>query len=99
MKTFLQGVLCIAFILAGARATAQTPGPTLIGNGVTYQDVHFGQKHGNTVDIFYSGGAANIPMDKLPPEFQKQLGYKPKKTAAVQKPAATKKTPEPKPLA
>lgn len=105
MKTFLNAILFGAFVLAGALAFGQRAGPTITIDGVTYTDVHFAEKHGDSVDIFHSTGVRSVPMEKLPPELQKQLGYRPKKTAPqpapAQKPAAPKsivqKTPAPTP--
>jgi hypothetical protein len=49
------------------------------------------------VVVFHSPGARGIPMEKLPPEVQKQLGYRPKKTPKRPAPEpAPAKAPEPK---
>jgi hypothetical protein len=99
MKTFLKAILFVALVFVGALAFGQQPGPSFTVDGVTYYDVHFGEKHGDSVDIFHSTGVRNIPLEKLPPEIQKQLGYRPKKTAVQQAPAqkpAAPKSPVPK---
>jgi hypothetical protein len=99
MKTFLRTILCMVFVVVGSLAFGQPARVSFTVDGVTYQDVHFGEKHGDSVDVFHSAGVRSIPMEKLPPEIQKQLGYRPKKAAkpqapvqkpTVEKPAAPK---------
>ena len=51
-------------------------------DGVTYEDVRFGQVRGNTVSIFYRGGVATVRIDRLPLNVQQELGYDPEKVKA-----------------
>lgn len=97
MKAFLRTILCAGVVFAGSWAFGQAPLRNLTVDGVTYYDVHFGEKHRDSVDIFHSTGARSIPLEKLPPEMQKQLGYRPKK--AAQRPAVVPKPATPKPVA
>jgi len=54
----------------------------LVVDGVTYSNVTFTSVSPTTVSIIHQTGAVIIPLDKLPPELQKQFNYDPKKAAA-----------------
>ena len=72
-------------------------------DGFTYKNSRFERVTTNTVTIFHSTGIATIPLAKLPPELQKQLGYDPVRLAeedAARKEAAARAEAEAKaPLA
>lgn len=88
--------MCAVVVLVATLAFGEGP-PTvnITVDGVTYQDVHFGQVRAGSVDVFHSQGVCSIPLEKLPPEIQKQLGYRPKKVA--KRPEPPQKPPEQKP--
>lgn len=53
-------------------------------DGTTYEEVRWGRVTLSTVTIFHKTGVATIPLEKLPPDLQKQFGYDPQKVAAFQ---------------
>ncbi len=56
----------------------------LVVDGVTYSNVTFKTATPTTVSIIHQTGAATLPLEKLPPEIQKQFDYSPKKAAQYQ---------------
>jgi hypothetical protein len=44
-------------------------------DGITYTNAHFGTTTPSSVTLLHSTGVATIPLEKLPPDLQKQLGY------------------------
>ncbi len=61
-------------VLANASETDALP-TTLSVDGTTYQDVRWGNVTPASVTIYHSTGVASIPLEKLSPQIQKQLGY------------------------
>jgi tetratricopeptide (TPR) repeat protein len=57
---------------------------TVIVDGVKYEHVRFEVANPVSVKIWHSTGIAVVPMEKLPKEFQKQLGYDAEKAAEWQ---------------
>ena len=68
-------------IFAAAIALAEDTNTTITIDGVTFENVRWGTVTPTTVSILHRTGAATIPLEKLPPELQKQFGYDPKKVA------------------
>jgi len=54
---------------------------TITIDGVTYDEVRWGAVTPSAVSLFHKTGVASIPLEKLPPELQQQLGYDAKKAA------------------
>jgi|GEM_PF-6738735 len=54
---------------------------TFTVDGVAYSNVTFGTVTPSSVTVFHSRGIVNLPLAKLPPELQKQLGYDAQKAA------------------
>ena len=75
-------ILCC---LAMHSAFAAESNLTLTVDSVTYSNVTFGTVTPSSVTIFYRTGIARIPLEKLPPELQKQFSYDPQKAADWQK--------------
>ncbi|HUJ09201.1 MAG TPA: hypothetical protein VL171_04180 [Verrucomicrobiae bacterium] len=48
-------------------------------DGFTYENVRWGRITPSTATIFHRTGVATIPLEKLPPEWRKKLGYDPVK--------------------
>ena len=94
-------IAALLYLFACASVMGQTNSLTI--DGFTYQDPRFERVTTNTVTIFHSTGIATIPLAKLPPELQKQLGYDPVRLAqedAAKREAAAKAEAEAKaPLA
>lgn len=63
-------------------AAAAETNITFTVDGVTYKDVRFKRSTPDTVTFFHSSGVAKVPLSKLPPELQKELGYDAEKAAA-----------------
>jgi len=74
-------ILPIAFLLytfAGVTSFADdtnTLPAKITVDGVTYEDVRWGTATPSAVTIFHKTGIASVPLAKLPPDLQKQLGY------------------------
>ena len=84
-------ILLICLLVATV-AFGQETNLSLTVDGVTYQNVRFQRVTPLAVTIFHSTGVATIPMEKLPAETQKQLGYSPEQAQhwkAAQQEAAT----------
>jgi len=100
MKGFLLPLLAVIVVLAAPLAVAvetnstdsastnQTASVstnvTVTVDGVKYERVRFERATPATVKIWHSTGIAVVPMAKLPPEIQQQLGYDPQKAAEWQ---------------
>jgi hypothetical protein len=54
---------------------------TLTVDGVSYEDVRWGNATPSAVTIFHRTGIARIPLEKLSPELQQKFGYDPEKAA------------------
>ena len=96
---FSDGTNLTNSISVTTNALAPTSAPlTLIIGGEKYENVRFGQTTPSTVKIFHSSGIMTVPIVKLPPEIQKQLGYDPQVAAqyqnAVQKQQASQRQAE-----
>lgn len=79
-------------LFAAAVAFAADTNLTITVDGVTYRNVRFQSTNEVSVTLFHSTGVATIPLKKLSPELQRQLGYDPQRAAlweaAQQKAAA-----------
>jgi len=82
MRGFRVAVLVSMFIAAASFAAETNTLPTTITvDGVTYSNIMWHNVTPATVSIMHATGAVSIPLDKLPPELQRQFGYDPKKAA------------------
>jgi hypothetical protein len=75
-------------LFAAASAFAAETNFTLTVDGITYTNAHFGATTPSSVTLFHSTGVATIPLEKLPPDLQKQLGYDPQRVAQQEAAAA-----------
>ena len=90
MKTALLAMMLCSLLALPVRADQSNL--ILIVDGVTYSNVTFTTATPTTVSIIHQTGAVIIPLEKLPPELQKQFNYDPKKAAEYQlapRPAAS----------
>jgi hypothetical protein len=78
MKQASVFLLCF---LAMQSAFANDTNLTLTVDGVTYSNVTWHTVTPATVSIFHQTGVATIPLEKLPPQLQRQFGYDPQKAA------------------
>src|SRR5437879_2376248 len=79
---FLRVAVLFFVFAAASRAGETNTLPTKITiDGVTYEDVRWGTVTRSAVSMFHKTGIATIPLEKLPPDLQKQFGYDPKKAA------------------
>ncbi|MGD1020473.1 MAG: hypothetical protein ABSA12_14265 [Verrucomicrobiia bacterium] len=77
-----EAVLLFMFALAASFAgETNTLRGTITVDGLTYSNVTWHTVTPATVTIFHQTGVAAIPLEKLPPELQKQFGYDPQKAA------------------
>ena len=82
MNVFRLAVLLFAFGVVASFAEETNTLPTTITiDGITYSNVTWRTVTPVTVSIFHETGVASIPLEKLPPELQKQFGYDPQKAA------------------
>ena len=51
-------------------------------DGVTYEDIRWGTVTRREVSVIHRDGIARIPLEKLPADAQRELGYDPQKAAA-----------------
>jgi hypothetical protein len=77
--------ICILFsvfaiVAIRAEETNRLPA-TLTIDGITYSNVTWRTVTPTTVSIFHRTGVASIPLEKLPPELQKEFGYDPQRAA------------------
>ena len=80
--TLLLLILGLPALSAYSQDTNNAPLPaTVTVDGVTYEDVRWGNVTPSAVTLFHRTGVASIPLEKLPPELQQQFGYDPKKAA------------------
>lgn len=77
-------LFCIFAVAVSFAEETNTLPATITVDGVTYENVRWGRVTPTTVSIFHKTGVASIPMEKLPPELQKQFRYDPKKAAEYQ---------------
>jgi len=83
MNAFRVAVLLFVSAVATSFAADTNTLPTTITvDGITYSNVTWRTVTPATVSILHATGAASIPLERLPPELQKQFGYDPKKAAA-----------------
>src|SRR2546427_12774478 len=78
-------IAVVGCLMAGLTFGAEVV-DSLVIDGHEYHSVKWGPVNQGKVVIFHNRGAATIPLEKLPPEYQAQFGYKP---ATAGKPAAT----------
>ena len=74
-------IAVLLFAVAVVVSHADETNLTLTVDGVTYSNVTFGTVTPSKVTIFFRTGVARIPLEKLPPELQKTLGYTPERAA------------------
>lgn len=90
MNAFSVAVLLFVFPITASFAEETNTLPTTITiDGVTYENVRWGTVIPPAVSILHRTGAATIPLQKLPPELQKQFGYDPKKATDYRPALAT----------
>ncbi len=90
MNTFRFAVLVFFFAIPASFAGETNTLPTTITvDGVTYENVRWGTVIPAAIPILHKTGAATIPLEKLPPELQKQLGYDLRKAAEIRPASAT----------
>jgi hypothetical protein len=82
MNIFRVAVLFFAFgVVASFADETNTLPSTITVDGITYSNVTWRTVTPATVSIFHETGVATIPLEKLPPDLQKQFGYDPQKAA------------------
>src|SRR5437867_403365 len=79
------------FIISPVALNAADTNLILTLDGITYSNVTFGSITPTTVTMFHSGGVTKMPLEKLPAECQKQLGYDAQKAADWHKGNALRK--------
>ena len=89
-NAFYAAVLFSTLAVIAPRADETNALPASIRiDGTTYEDVRWGTVTPATVTIFHKTGVATFPLEMLPSNLQKELGYDPQKAAdyraAVQK--------------
>jgi len=63
--------------------------PTVLtADGITYSNVTLGTVTPTTVQVIHKTGVTGIPLEKLPYDLQKALGYDPEKAAAYRQASA-----------
>jgi hypothetical protein len=78
MRIALLSMLCWLLALP---LSADQSNLILVVEGVSYSNVTFKTVTPTTVSIVHQTGAATIPLEKLPPDLQKQFKYDPQKAA------------------
>jgi len=68
-------VLVITYSLYGHSLLAET----LTIEGVTFEDIRWGNTTTDSVTVYHKTGVATIPLEKLPLGLQQRFGYDPKK--------------------
>ena len=80
----LMNRILLISLFAATLGFAEETNLTITVDGVTYRNVRFERATPASVTIFYTTGVATIPLEKLPPEFQKRFGYDPQQAAQWQ---------------
>jgi hypothetical protein len=86
---------CVGEEVAGTNAPASGTNAlssSITIEGVTYQEVRWGRITPAAVTIYHKTGIATFPMEKLPPDVQKQLGSSPEKAAQYRVAEARRQT-------
>ncbi len=83
MKAVRVAVMLFVFAVPASFAEDTNTLPsTITVDGVIYSNVMWRTVTSASVTIFHETGVASIPLEKLPPELQRQFGYDPQKAAA-----------------
>lgn len=87
------GVLLVAIALWSFRGETAEVVPFVTVDGIRYENVRWGPVNKGRVVIFHSRGNTTVPLDKLPEEYARQLGWTPSQTAPPASPPASPPVP------
>src|SRR5262245_18312127 len=90
-------IACVVGLIATSGSRAGEVIPEIIVNGKIYQNVRWGPVNNGKVVILHGRGSAIVPIEQLPPEYQRRLGFTPAEPVVTEAPRQQWSPPAPAP--